>query len=517
MNRTIDEENTMSYLPRLGSANRSPAIARRALSLLAAIAMIASLPAVARSDESGSARKVDTPLQDGLKAFRGDTGEWRVVGDTAQSPHDKGKLVGTPGEGALVNGADDARGRTRHLVTRKEYGDVQVHIEFMVPQGSNSGVYFQGRYEIQILDSWDVKKPKHGDCGGIYQRWDPRRGRGKEGFEGHPPRVNAARPPGTWQSFDAIFMAPRFDAAERKVTEARFVKVVHNGVVVHEDLKLSGPTRASLHGDEKPLGPMMVQGDHGPVAIRAWEIWPLEAGNPGGVEVLKRETFDETGFVSIFDGETLEGWHVSAKTGHSRASGGKSGGRWVVEDGAITGSQDVPGNGGIILSDKKYVDFEVVVEMRNDYGPDSGLFLRSTERGQAYQYMVDYHNAGNLAGIYGEGLSGGIHRRNFSFLDDVRKIRGQSAPYALPIRPQDWPWLWRAGQWNELRARIVSNPPRITTWINGVRFMEFEDTEARHVDRGNIALQVHGGGNYTKQYVRYRGIRVKELGKKDDK
>src|ERR1041384_5682457 len=89
------------------------------------------------------------------------------------------------------------------------------------------------------------------------------------------------------------------------------------------------------------------------------------------------------GYVSIFDGKSLKGWHVSAKSGHSRASKNKTGGNWRVEDGAITGSQDIPGNGGLVITDKQYGDFEVVLEMRNDFGPDSGLFLRSTEEGKA--------------------------------------------------------------------------------------------------------------------------------------
>jgi hypothetical protein len=224
---------------------------------------------------------------------------------------------------------------------------------------------------------------------------------------------------------------------------------------------------------------------------------------------FKREPLDSTGFVSIFDGRTLAGWHISAQTGHSGASKHKSGGRWVVEQSAITGSQDIPGNGGIILTDKPYANFEVVLEMNNDFGPDSGLFLRSTEKGQAYQYMVDYHAAGNLAGIYGEGLSGGISLRNFDFLDKVTEIKGHDCPFRLPIKTSEWPKLWQHGKWNELRARIEGNPPKITTWINGVRFMEFEDTEKRHPDSGGIALQVHGGGDSTRQFVRYRNIRVK--------
>lgn len=224
-----------------------------------------------------------------------------------------------------------------------------------------------------------------------------------------------------------------------------------------------------------------------------------------------REKFDESGFETVFDGKSLNGWHVSTQTGHSHASMHTSGGRWKLEDGAIVGSQDIPGNGGIILTDRQFGNFEVVLEMKNDFGPDSGLFLRSNERGQAYQYMIDYHDNGNLAGIYGEGLSGGIHHRNFDFLDAVSKIRPKDAIFACPIQPDDWPEFWKPGEWNELRARVEGNPPKITTWINRVRFMEFKDTEKRHPDAGSIALQVHGGGDFTSQFVRYRNVRVKEL------
>ena len=208
-----------------------------------------------------------------MAGWRQPAGEWAMVGEVAKDPADEKRLAVKPGAGAIYNGP---KGRTRNLLSQWEHGDVAAHVEFVVPKGSNSGAYFQGRYEIQVFDSWGVTDMKHGDCGGIYQRWDPKRGRGKEGYEGHAPPTNASRPPGQWQAFDVIFRAPRFDSSGRKTANARFVKVIHNGVVVHENVEVTGPTRAATYGDEKPLGPLMLQGDHGPVAYRNMTFLPLE-------------------------------------------------------------------------------------------------------------------------------------------------------------------------------------------------------------------------------------------------
>ena len=206
-----------------------------------------------------------------LSAWRGDTGQWQVVGDAFANPENDKLLSSKPGTGAILNGPT---GKTSHLLSKDDFGDVAAHIEFMVSKGSNSGVYFMGRYEIQVYDSFGAEKGDYPgiECGGIYQRWDDERE--PKGYEGRSPRVNASRPAGQWQSFDVIFRAPRFDATGRKLANARFEKVVHNGVVIHEDVELTGPTRASAYNDEKPTGPLMLQGDHGPVAYRNIRIEP---------------------------------------------------------------------------------------------------------------------------------------------------------------------------------------------------------------------------------------------------
>lgn len=143
----------------------------------------------------------------------------------------------------------------------------------MVPEKANSGIYFMGRYEIQILDSHGVDALRFYHCGGVYERhkWPE-----NYGYEGTAPRVNAARPAGEWQTYEITFRAPRFDVEGKKIQNAMFVKVVHNGIVIHENQEVTGPTRAAAFGDEKPLGPLMIQGDHGPVALRNVRIRSLD-------------------------------------------------------------------------------------------------------------------------------------------------------------------------------------------------------------------------------------------------
>lgn len=207
-----------------------------------------------------------------LAAWREPRGAWRAAGAVSLDPADPKRFRIAGDRGVLVNG--DA-GRTTDLLTVEEHGDVRVELEFAIPKGSNSGVYLQGRYEVQVFDSHGAAKSAYpgAECGGIYPRWTAERGE----FEGHSPRVDASRPPGEWQSLDVLFRAPRFDAAGRKVRSARFERVTLNGTLIHENVEVHGPTRAARWDDERPTGPLMLQGDHGPVAYRGVRLTSLAA------------------------------------------------------------------------------------------------------------------------------------------------------------------------------------------------------------------------------------------------
>lgn len=142
--------------------------------------------------------------------------------------------------------------RKSDITTKDAFGDCQLHLEFATPakvEGSgqgrgNSGVYLMGRYEIQILDSFDNQTYYDGQCGAIYKQ--------------QPPTVNACRKPGEWQSYDILFTAPRFDG-EGKVTRPAAVTVLHNGVAIHNHYELQGstsytePPKYTKHADREPI------------------------------------------------------------------------------------------------------------------------------------------------------------------------------------------------------------------------------------------------------------------------
>lgn len=201
-----------------------------------------------------------------LEDFAPTAANWRAGRLVTGDPRTEKNLSVSAGEGLLANIPDaGARG---NLASLWEHGDMEFECEFLLPKGSNSGIYFMSRYEVQLYDSWKVSEPKFSDCGGIYERWDDGRGTGNEGYEGIPPRANACRAPGLWQTLKVQFRAPRFDQEGRKVENARFIRVVLNGFLVQEDVAVTGPTRGASAQTELAFGPLKIQGSHGPVAFR---------------------------------------------------------------------------------------------------------------------------------------------------------------------------------------------------------------------------------------------------------
>ena len=174
-----------------------------------------------------------------------------------------------PAKWKVENGYFEVTRGAGTLLTKEEFGDCQLHLEFASPnppRGSgqgrgNSGVLIMGRYEVQVLDSYESQTYPDGQAASVYAQY--------------PPLVNASRRPGEWQTYDILFTAPRFKNGQ--LARPAYVTVLHNGVVVHNHVEVLGPmTHRTLtfytpHGEKGPLGLQ----DHGdPVRFR--NIWVRE-------------------------------------------------------------------------------------------------------------------------------------------------------------------------------------------------------------------------------------------------
>lgn len=248
-------------------------VARGYVSLLLGLATAVLMPAGA----AGQARPEDTevwepvppivtpgadlaPPSDAIVLFDGtDLSAWERAGG--------GEAGWRVGDGAMTVAAGSGGIRTR-----RGFGDIQLHLEWRSPsvvsgegqERGNSGVYLMGRYELQVLDSYENRTYSNGQAGSIYKQYMP--------------LVNASRPPGTWQTYDIVFTAPRFDDAGR-LEKPAYMTVFHNGVLIQNHEELMGPTlfigtpEYEAHPDRAPI---MLQ-DHGnPVSYR--NIWVRELG-----------------------------------------------------------------------------------------------------------------------------------------------------------------------------------------------------------------------------------------------
>ena len=216
-----------------------------------------------RADELASNLLAGEPTQ----VFRKVDQAWHAVQAVTLDPANPRKLTIEAGKGVWTNAP---KGTAQDLYTTREYGDVAVEIEFMIPQRSNSGIKLMGLYEVQITDSHGKTKMTGSECGGIYPRAEllPKY---RHLDEGIAPKSNACGKPGEWQKLEIAFRAAKHEGEgkdRKKIANARFDRVVLNGTVIHENLEVSSPTGHNWTKVEPAKGPLMLQLDHGPVAVR---------------------------------------------------------------------------------------------------------------------------------------------------------------------------------------------------------------------------------------------------------
>lgn len=204
------------------------------------------------------------------------------------------------------------------------------------------------------------------------------------------------------------------------------------------------------------------------------------------------------GFRPIFDGKTLKGWHVSRTAHHGSTP------NVFVENGEIVMKQKPYGQGGLLFTDKKYHNFELYLEVKEAWGCNSGIFLRSTEGGSAYQIELDQtRGTGNLL--------------------------GENMRVSVTARASDIEKVWKLDDWNSLRVLMTGDAPGIAEWINGVQMFDVTEPVNDKIageTTGYIGLQLHWGSVYEPSVAhassmagswkpdaayRFRNVAIKEL------
>jgi hypothetical protein len=214
------------------------------------------------------------------------------------------------------------------------------------------------------------------------------------------------------------------------------------------------------------------------------------------------------GFTPIFNGRDLTGWHVSKEARHGLTPD------FHVAHGMILGTQRPLGSGGLLITDRKYRDFELYMEVKPDWGNDSGVFFRTTESGAAYQITMDYLPGGSMGRFIAEGgISFGPGRA-------AGAAPAPAAPAAPAARGNQAPdpgmTAWKREDWNTVRVRVTGDVPHATVWINDKEVSDASDTENHAVGQmveGPIAIQIHGGGVRWQPggFWRWRNLAIKEI------
>lgn len=340
-----------------------------------------------------------------------------------------------------------------NIVSKEKFRDCRLHLEFWLPQTpdidaeqakANSGVFLQDLFEIQILDSYQRPITK-GSCGAIYQQ----KGADK----------NVSTKPGTWQTYDITYRAPRFDESG-KITEKPGITVLHNGTLIHDDVEILRPT--SGKGDAPVLdepGPIRLQDHKHPVRFRNIWIEPLSAADDA-----KDDAADE---IVLFDGGSKDGWK---QCGPGNIN--------LVDDVFVTEG----GMGMLWYAERPFKDFVLRLQYKvEDKKDNAGVFVRFPDPGNDPWIAVRQGHEVQIKEGVGEKTTGAIY-----------DFKGPDAQNSKP-----------PGQWNDYEIKVVGQT--YTVKVNGKQVNEF--TSKDRPLEGYIGLQNHD----PKSIVRYRDIRIQPL------
>lgn len=369
-------------------------------------------------------------------------------------------------------------------------------------------------------------------------------------------RISTVGSAGKWKQFTAPigkFTRPPWAKGETDLTKINRWQLTAFGsgpydgkYIIIDDLVTAGSAPAKEEGVEQRGGPIHVV----------------------GIEEISDPKSPPKGFRSLFDGKTLNGWKAQPRIpvpnypgaefrwqlkGRALEIAKKNTGRWMIEDGAIVGGQEPPGSGkgAYLVSEEKFGDFELIMDMKSDWKTDSGFLVRTLPGGSpGMQVLVDHRPQGGIGGFYGNGIAG-IHGMPFAvdarydkegnpigiIAADPKGARVELSPKTYDILThaadvKDFLKVWRWGQWNTIKVRCEGRIPKLTTWVNGLKIavLDMNAIEWDNYDKeacaqmmgrkGHISLEVHNSNFnhwlgksrwWPGAVVRWKNIFIKEL------
>jgi len=423
--------------------------------------------------------------------WREPIGDWYEAGDAALDPNDPRRLIGKPGKGVMINGRS---GRTVSLITKQVFQDVELYLEFMIARGSNSGVIFHG-YEIQIRDTYGKRPVTAADCGGIYPPAEAKPVYHYP-FGGVRPRVNAAKQPGRWQTLHVIFCSPRFDKNGRKIANARFVKVVLNGQVLYQNQEV--PYLSGLNWrerKERPIGPIILQGDHGPVAFRNVRVRPWK---PRPVVKARGLNVPPPGYTALFNGKDFTGWRLSPLARRV----------WQIENGVLKSHRPIDRWGADLVTAKTYKDFSLMLDFRMPEISDSGILFR--------RLIPDMERFGQAEQLNIRSRGGLCKLESFEFLPKRIKEKLGITDADMPHIPYIDPEI---GVWHTIKLTVIGQTVSVEydgmQLLDGFRYPPglLSDEPAPIRLQKHIPCQI--AGQLCDCPIEYRNLFIKELGPTD--